>query len=412
MNLLPQEKETLCRLVTRYGEIASLSIQKEKIQLWKALNRGEMIRPMVLIDQIPWHEMNLNDELTLTIQEPYFRRLEQNLRQTIYKWEHMPADMVVEPFIRIPKLINSTGYGLCSNSDKLHLDENSNIVSQHFHNQFQESEDAEKIKNPEITYDEKTSLAYLEIAKSTFGHILPVYLAGMQFHLGIWDSLSMYMGLEDIYYDIIDRPEFIHDLVNRMYASLTYGIQKADELKLHDDQSSLCHCSHIYTDEFLPEPGAGKGSTANHCWAFGLAQLFSSVAPEVSQEFELDYFKKVAPLFGGIYYGCCERLDDRLEYILKIPNIRKISCSPWSDRNVFAEKIGKSVVMSSKPNPSLLAFESFDFAAAKADFSQTLTAAKAQRVNLEFILKDISTLHYQPERLFQWEKMAMELVNR
>ncbi len=29
---------------------------------------------------------------------------------------------------------------------------------------------------------------------------------------------------------------------------------------------------------------------------------------------------------------------------------------------------------------------------------------------LELIMKDISTVRYQPERLFQWAKIAMEVV--
>lgn len=37
-------------------------------------------------------------------------------------------------------------------------------------------------------------------------------------------------------------------------------------------------------------------------------------------------------------------------------------------------------------------------------------AAKSHNVRLEMILKDISTVHYHPERLWEFSRMAMKLV--
>lgn len=404
-----KERDVLRTLAQQYADIAHLDVHKEKIELWKALNRGKMQRPMVLIDQLPWNELNINNELTLQVEHPFFQSVEKEMRRTIYKWRHMPADMVVEPFITIPKLITNTKYGLQAEADKRVTDQDNSVVSREFHNQLNEPEDVAKIKDMCITYDEAGTLALLDMASDIFAGILPVKLGGMTFHLGVWDQLSMYMSVEAIYYELADRPEFLHMLVDRMYQSLLKGIQTANDLQLHDDLANLCHCSHIYTDELLPAPGQGKGPTSENCWAFGLAQLFTSASPSVTQELELDYLKKVAPLFGMLYYGCCERLDDRIERILQIPNIRKISCSPWSKKEAFAEKIGPSVVISNKPNPSFIASEpSQDII--RGDLQETCDIAKKHGANLELILKDISTVQYHPERIFNWEKTAMQIV--
>ncbi len=95
----------------------------------------------------------------------------------------------------------------------------------------------------------------------------------------------------------------------------------------HNDLANTCHCSYIYTDEMLPQRGQGRGPVSKNCWAFGMAQLFASASPAVFEEFELPYISRIAKYFGGIYYGCCEPLSDRLNLVKKIPNLQKVSCS-------------------------------------------------------------------------------------
>jgi len=60
-----EDKKILRQLAQKKAEIASLSIHKEKIKMWKDLNSLKEVRPLVWINEIPWHEMNFNDELTL-----------------------------------------------------------------------------------------------------------------------------------------------------------------------------------------------------------------------------------------------------------------------------------------------------------------------------------------------------------
>ena len=59
-----------------------------------------------------------------------------------------------------------------------------------------------------------------------------------------------------------------------------------------------------------------------------MAQIFASVSPGMHWEFELEYAVEWYRRFGLNYYGCCEPLHDRLDYISRIPNLRKISMSP------------------------------------------------------------------------------------
>lgn len=413
MDIAQKDKEILRTLASNYMEIATLPIQREKMELWKALNRGDMQRPMVVLDQLPWHELNNEGALTCLAQNSFCRELEWELRSTIYKWTHFPVDMVVEPFITIPKSINNTGYGIGTDEETLQTDETGGIVSHRYSNQIKTEEDIDKIKDMVISHNEDTSRIFMEQAQDIFGGIAPLRQSGgLQFHLGVWDTLSMLMGVENIYYDLVDRPDFIHKVMERITDSVIEGIEQTNKLKVYNDNANVCHCSYVYSDELLPDFGAGKGPLSQNSWAFGLAQLFTSVSPAVTEEFEIPYISRMAEYFGAIYYGCCDRLDDRLDLVKRIPHIRKVSCSPWSNRDIFAEKIGPELVMSNKPTPALVAGDSFEPEAVRQDLELTMAAAKRNKVNLEFILKDISTVKYKPERLTEWANIAMDVVTK
>ncbi|HOU09999.1 MAG TPA: hypothetical protein PL044_01430 [Clostridiales bacterium] len=408
MDFSAKDRDIIRRLASRYMEYACLSVQREKMEWWKALNRGKPVRPMIAIDQLPLNELNAQGELDCLCEDGFCRMLEAPLRLAVYKWEHFPADMVLEPFITVPKNIRCSGYSIGADETTLATDEANGVVSHKYKNLIKTFDDISKIKDVHYEHDEETSRLWLDGAAALLDGIAPVRQSGgVQFHLGVWDTLSTLMGVDQIYYDILDRPDFIHAVMERITSALLNGIEEADRLGLCDDTANTCHCSYCYTDELLPDFGAGKGPRAQNAWAFGMAQLFTSVSPAVTAEFEIPYISRMAERFGMLYYGCCDRLDDRLDLVKQIPHLKKVSCSPWSDREKFAEAIGPGLVMSVKPNPALLAMDTFDPVAVKKDLDAALDAAKRNNVCIEFILKDISTVRYEPQRLTRWAEIAL-----
>jgi hypothetical protein len=413
MALSEKDKRVLRELGLRHMEYAALPIMKEKVALWKSLNRSAMQRPMVCIDQLPWNELDTDGALTCQVQDAFWRDIEKRLRRTLHQVEHFPVDMVVEPFITIPKIIRNTEYGLSADVEKLELERGTTAPSMKFHSKLNKDDDIGMIKDMRIELDVNESRLRMDEAADIFGDSIPIVQGhGMKFHLGVWDSLTQWMDVEGAYLNLIDRPDFVHACMERITEATLSGIRQANELAIHDDIANLCHCSYTYTDEYLPDCGQGKGPLSKNGWAFGMAQLFTGVSPEVTEEFELPYISRMASQFGMIYYGCCDRLDDRLELVKRIPNLKKVSCSPWSDRERFAEGIGTTLIMSNKPTPFYLATESVDWVAVRDDLRRTISAARRNRVNLEIILKDISTVRSDPGRLVQWAKIAMEEVQK
>ena len=403
------EIAVLRQLASEYAQAASLGGQGERRRRWLNLNhlRGE--RPLVLIDQIPWEEMDVDGSLDCQVRDPYWRGVETNLRQTLYKWRHRPADMVLDPYICLPRPICSSGWGIGVEETLAFSSPETEVKSHHYINQIREPEDIAKIRTPQITLDAAEEAAIVETARRVFEGILPFRMVGMTMHLGIWDSISMWMGVENCYLELMDRPEMMHQLMETLTRGLIDMVGQLNALQAFDIHSHICHCSHTYLEDL---PASEEAVSAN-AWAFGLAQLFTSVSPAITDEFEVAYMRRVFPLFGAIYYGCCDRLDDRLDVIEKLPQVRKISCSPWSDRERFAANLDrKRYVMSNKPSPAFLATPSLDEDAIRADLRRTIRAAREHDVCLEIILKDISTVCRRPQNLWRWQEIAMEEAQR
>jgi hypothetical protein len=141
-----------------------------------------------------------------------------------------------------------------------------------------------------------------------------------------------------------------------------------------------------------------------------MAQIFSEVSPAMHEEFALAYEARFLRRFGMAYYGCCEPLDRKVDICAKhIPNLRKISMSCWADPARGAEAIAGRFVYSAKPNPAFLATDGhWDRASAEAEMRRILAANRGRSV--ELILKDVSTVRFEPQRLSEWCDLAMALA--
>ena len=408
MNIASKDVQILRELAEKYMSYAALPVQDVKRKMWIAHNARNSVKPMVLIDQMPWNELDVDGSLVCQVGDPYFRGVEYNLRCLIYKWEHLPVDMVLNPYIVLPRIYSDTGFGLSISAERINRDKTSDVFAYRFVNQFENPEDIEKIKDPVINVDLVREKEIFDCAAEIFDGIAPIKPGGVILHLGLWDFITQCMGIDVCYIEMVERPEMMHAIMERLTDVTIKRIERFNKLGLYDINSNLCHCSHTFSTE-LPSASCDPAHpTTKDGWAFGLAQLMSSVSPAMTEEFEVPYMQRLFPYFGAIYYGCCEMLDDRLDILAKMPNIRKISCSPWSNREHFAETLPKKYIMSNKPNPALLAGDTFDEEAVRADLRRTIRAAKQNGVCLEMILKDISTVRYDPKRLWRWAEIARE----
>jgi hypothetical protein len=400
-------------LAEEWAAAAALPIQRERAELWRRLNDLEPVRPLVWINEIPWHEMNVDDELTLRCQDPFAREHEVRLRQALYQWRHMPGDMILEPVYDSPLVVHDSGFGITEDVDIARTDAASGIVSRHFHLQIQDEADLAKIKTPVITHDADASLANAQRLRDCFGDILPVRLRGAPgFWFAPWDELIRWWGVQEAMLDLKLRPALVHAFMDRLTNAYLARLDQFESLGLlasNANNTRIGSGGYGYTDHLPAPEGLARAARCKQLWGCATAQIFSDVSPRMHVEFALQYESRWLRRWGLTYYGCCEPLHLKVDMLRQhVPNLRKISMSPWIDLRLAADKVGRDFVFSRKPNPAIFAEDTFNEARARADLTEVLDVAGG--CNVELIMKDISTVRYQPQRLWRWAEIAREVV--
>lgn len=414
---LSQEDVDIIRpLAERVAEIAALPVQQEKIKMWKDLNSLQPQRAMVMIDELPWHELRaVEDFLKLKSTDQFARSLEQGLRQTIYAWENWPVDMIVEPYVDISKVLKHDGFGIDVTEDTIQQGDEGTVSSHSYSDQIPDEKALERLRPPNIELDvERTDIVYNKAVQALDG-ILEIRMQGLLPWFALWDDIEELRTTEHILYDLIDRPDFLKAIAARMTEVRLAELDTLEEKGLLGYDLNRVHCTGAHTYE-LPgyhNPKEGfdpEKATAKDNWVWGMAQLYVSTSDEMWAEMDVPYISQYYSRFGLGYYGCCDPLHSRVDWIRQMPNVRKISMSPWADVQIGAKNIGQDFVFSRKPNPAIMAMDTFVPDLAVKDFTEVLAATGENGCPVEFTLKDITTIRSEPDRVRQWGEIAMRMV--
>lgn len=405
---MKKEINTLRELTKEYFELANLDINHERFLLHRKVNDLEMERPVVLIDELPWNQLNIDDQLTTVCSDPLLRGVETMLRRKIFQFKYFPGDMILTPYISVPKIIKRENVlSICE--ETIAFDETNHIKAHEYIDQLKTEEDLDKIKTPVISYYEKTTLENYQLIGSILGDIIPVKIKGYDhYSVSTWDDISMYRGVTPLLMDIIDRPEFTHKMVRKITDTYISTLAQFEELGLFDNDPQSLHCTPIANSTLKPQQE--DKVTRKNVWGRGVAQILASVSKSMRDEFDIEYMKETVGQCGLVYYGCCEPLDTMIDIVEKIPNIRKIGVTPWANASVAADAIGSKYVFSSKPNPASVAVAKLDEDNLKDELQTILQPCKANNCNVDITLKDISSANYNLNNIVRWEKIAMEMA--
>lgn len=405
-----RDKQVLRELARRYAEIAADPVNVERRRLHTAVGDLRGKRPVVLLAEIPWSELAGEEELALQCEDPELRAAEQELRRTLYQWRHFPGDMIVPQAFLVEKVVRSTGIGITVDEDTIASDAHNPIVSHEYHDQLETEADFLKLHAPVITYREAETLARRDRLAEAFGDILPVGLRGHELHCVTWDDISRFKGVDNLLIALMDEPELMHRLVERLTGIYLDTVGQYEELGLFEAENQLSiHCTSALTSD-LPRPDYSGKARAKDVWGRGAAQILATVSPAMHKEFDIDYMRRAMAPFGLVYYGCCEPLHQKIDIVEALPNLRKISVTPWADTEMACERIGKRYVAGIKANPAHVAVGKADEAVIRGELSALVSAARRFGCSCDIVLKDISTVCRNPRNLEVWERIAMELV--
>ncbi len=404
------QKTVLRGLGEEIARIGNLPVQREKAELWRRLNDMKPARPMVFINEEPWPELEC-EELKCVCTDPLPRSIEMSLRTTLYRWLHYPVDDVIRPEIACPKAWSSTDIGISQHGAMIH---HSAVAAQSFTPQITGMDDVDKIKMPEVRFDAAKTARNKALLDDIFGNILPVRVTGIN-HIWFtpWDNLIRLVSIENIMMDMLDRPEFIDALVSRYVDAKMHELDQMEALGLLDAGAANYRVGsggYGYCSELPAETGAGDAPRCSALWGCGNAQIFSEVSPDMHWEFSLKHEMRWLERWGLTYYGCCEQLHMKMDLMKRIPNLRKISVSPWFNIPKGLENGAGAYVLSVKPNPAIFAEDSFNADRARREIRAVLDQSRS--CSVELVMKDISTVRNDPSRLWRWGEIAMEEAER
>ncbi|MFO7821766.1 MAG: hypothetical protein R6V56_06935 [Lentisphaeria bacterium] len=408
----PNDREIIRGLAGELAEIGQLPKQQEKVRCWKALNGLKPERPMVWITELPWREVEDKvDALKPRSADESMRNLERRLRRKLFTAKELDVDEVLLPEFHVSMAIEGAGYGVEIKEEQIAQGE-SNIQSHHFEPAIKDMGDIEKIKMPNVRHNEEKSRHRLTFYEDLFGDILDVKLVGCRQHFfNAWDNLVRWTGVTEALMDLVMRPDYIHALMRRLTDSFLMRMTQLEEQGLLAKPYPLDRVGSGgagFTHELPREDYNPDHLRTIDQWGGATPQIFSEVSPEMHEEFALQYENEVMSRCGLNYYGCCEPLHNKMELMAKVPRLRKISISPWCDVAKTAENASEKYVFSHKPTPAIMAEETYNPERAEKDIRERLQ--KSGDMPCEFILKDISTIGGDIQRVIDWCRMATRVV--
>ncbi|MBM3890888.1 MAG: hypothetical protein FJ388_17395 [Verrucomicrobia bacterium] len=357
-------------------------------------------------------------------EDPFLRTVEKNMRITLRQAEELGDDLVVEPHYRLGWRMILPDYGVpveirgAIGSTK--------SIAYSFSFPIATPADIAKLKPRTFGVDREKTRRMQTTLQDVMGDILPVKLGNFDpfisefdvgefgdlgftgnFFFGLTWQLYRFIGNDRLLSWVYDEPEAIHRLMNYMLEdrlALFGFFEKEGLLALNTDSQMAGPRSYGYVSD-LPAPESRQPVKLKDLWGWAESQEFEMISPAMYREFVLPYLAKLSERFGLVYYGCCERVDDRLEMIMDaIPNLRSVSISGWSDLAKAAEIIGKKYVYSRKPTPANISGANPDWDRLEKDIKATYAAARD--CNLEILFRDVYTTNGDRSRLKRWVEMT------
>ena len=395
-------------LARQVAEIAGSVANEQRRRLWTRHNSLEKVeRPPVMCRPCGgWDE--LVPPGTLVSTDPLFRKIEHTLRMRLYK--HLIGDdEVFEPWIDVEAVHVGADRPMMwgVNIDVTHSGEAGGSFM--FKPEIKEEADLAKLRVPDWRVDEQATRHRQDRAAELLAGILDVRIVYGRLgeaSLAYWGAYVR--GLEQMMYDCMDRPEWFHRFMQFLSDAHLQHLQglEADGHVVRNDVgrfNAVC-----LTCRDLPQADFdGRRVRLIDTWCDGDSQEFALVSPQQWDEFLLTYQLPIFKLHGLVSYGCCESLAGKLEILRrKVPNLRRVTVSPWSDLEYSAGQCGREVVMQIRPSPAEV-LRSFDEDDMRNDLRGKMEIAGDTLY--DFCLQDIETVYGRPETLTTWTRIAKQV---
>lgn len=418
INPTDEEIKRLRELAQRWHEIAVSDDVAVKKRQWKALRDLRPERPMILFETFSVAGFITDDDLTC--QNEYLRNVEKAMLFTVKQYDFVKDDIVTEDYFRLAWRIHRSDYGV-------------KIVETHAENSMgymsnfpiKTPEDLKKLKPRTFRVDKERTLGFKKTLEDIFGDILPVvvgnydnFFPDMGFNPFCGNNapiltmdLFKLIGNDNLVFWPYDEPEALRNLLDYLLEDRKRFVQWEQEegvMALNSDNQFAGPSGYGYVSD-LPAVSSGAPPIPENCWTWVESQETNLFSPEMFNEWFLPYLAEYSNMFGQVTYGCCEPVDDRIEYIkAAIPDLRTVSVSGWNNFEKVAESLGQNYVYCRKPSPAYISGPDRNPDGMEEDIRRTWACTKNQPV--EFVVRDVYDVGGDIERIPEWVKMTRRIV--
>ncbi|MBT3344210.1 MAG: hypothetical protein HN712_28570 [Gemmatimonadetes bacterium] len=397
------ERTYLRDLVHRYVEVSQRPDQDARRDLWRRHNSLQATRPPIYIRAFAWHEM---PAARLQCEDALHRHYEDFLLRHLF-WDGLGDDSIFEPWLTVRAEHLCSGWGVTADR---HRTETRGSFKVDY--PIREPGDMERLHAPRHEIDEVATAQKVARVEDLFGDLITLDIdrgpAYWTWSADLSTDLGYLRGIEHFMVDMLDQPQWLHDLLGFMSEGVQRAQQQAETagdwgLSDHYNQAMA------YSQE-LPDPQANqRGVTRDQLWCFTAAQEFTGVSPAMHEEFLLRHQMPIMEPFGLVAYGCCEDLSEKIDMLRKVPNLRRIAVSPMADVTRCAQQIGGDYVFSYRPSPTDMVGYGLDENRVLDLLRADLTACRDCCVDIT--LKDVETVEGDPARIGRWVQLCRQVID-
>ena len=400
-----KDVDLLRDLTKRYVAVANKPQQDARRDLWRRHNSLQATSVPIYVRAFAWREM---PESACHCLDPEYRAYEAWLREMLFR-DTLDDDYIMEPWITVRAACITPEAGVWGLGHQWHGREGGGAGV--WDAPLEMPEDMARLIAPHHRIDERETARRRDKLGDAIGDLITINVdrtpAYTMWEGDISTQLAYLRGLEQVMWDMLDRPAFLHELL----AFMRDGIVRTHEEAEAVGDWRLCGHSNQtmpYALE-LDDPQANSRPVGRKdLWGYCAAQETTAVGPRLFDTFMLQYQIPIMSAFGLVAYGCCEDLTPRIPLLRQIPNLRRIAVSPMADVARCAEQIGADYVLSYRPSPTDMVGWGWDPERAAALLRQDLEACRGCIVDIT--LKDVETVQGDPQRVREWVRVARRVA--
>jgi hypothetical protein len=425
-------------LVERVEEAAADPRYAQRKDMYTRHNRLEKVAKPPVCVHLHQHHHRIWQELipadTLKSQDTLERDIEIQLRQKLYKHDHIPDDEVLLPTVWLapvrlkeedqgsqaqPSSSSALAVGVDAQSHGFGIVEGLRLWGLPFKVRrtvfpggsykvepvVQAEADMALLKSPKHEVDVVATQALCDRATELVNGRLPVKLATDELGASPSEAMVSLMGMEAVLYGVIDRPDFIHQMMTFLtdgYISYHRAREAAGAVDAEESWGFRVHYEDL--------PSDADSSRLENSWWYVSAQSLAGISPAMFDEFLQPYHARLSEALSDsrrVYYHGCEDLTNKISIIRRLPHLRRFHVSPWTDLEESVKQLGREFVLETH-----VSYADTLYVHTPAEMRKEVERIMeiAGECVIDINLGDIETVDGRPSVLTDWARIAQEVT--